>query len=91
MYYHKLEISFHFLNQNSLDGGVASVGAKVTGATIKPWLLNKFISFLAVLGWKSDILRQGLYEKQMHIFSLWRKHVQRFKMTGIKLYEELCS
>ena len=36
-------------------------------------------------------LRQGLYEKKMYIFRLWRKHVQSFKKIGIKLYEELCS
>ena len=41
-------------NQNSTEGGVAPAGAKVTGATIRTWLLNKFISFLAVLSWKSD-------------------------------------
>ena len=28
-------------------------------------------------------LRQGLYEKEMHIFRLWRKHVQSFKKIGI--------
>ena len=42
------------LNQNSAEGGVAPAGAKVTGATTRTWLLNKFISFLAVLSWKSD-------------------------------------
>ena len=41
-------------NQNSAEGYVAPAGAKVTGATIRTWLLNKFISFLAVLSWKSD-------------------------------------
>ena len=34
---------------------------------------------------------QGLYEKQVHIFRLWRKHVQSSKKISIKLYEELCS
>ena len=34
---------------------------------------------------------QGLYEKHMHIFRLWRKHVQSSKKISIKLYEELCS
>ena len=34
---------------------------------------------------------QGLYEKRMHIFRLWRKHVQSSKKISIKLYEELCS
>ena len=74
-------------NQNSAEGGVAPAGAKVTEATIRTWLLNKFISFLTVLSWKRDKkLRQGLYEKQMHI-RLWRS----LKKIGIKLYEELCS
>ena len=39
-------------HKNSADGVVAPAGAKVTGATIRTWLLNKFISFLAVLSWK---------------------------------------
>ena len=34
---------------------------------------------------------QGLYQKHMHNFRLWRKHVQSFEKIGIKLYEELCS
>ena len=34
---------------------------------------------------------QGLYEKHMHIFRLWRKHVQVPKKISIKLYEELCA
>ena len=33
---------------------------------------------------------QGLYEKRMHIFRLWRKHVQNSKKNCIKFYEELC-
>ena len=40
--------SRHFTSyedQNSAEGDVAPVGAKVTGATIRTWLLNKFISF----------------------------------------------
>ena len=36
-------------------------------------------------------IRQGLYEKHVHIFRLWRKHVQSSKKISIKLYEELCS
>ena len=28
---------------------------KITGATIRTWLLNKFISFLAVLSWKTGL------------------------------------
>ena len=34
---------------------------------------------------------QWLYEKHMHIFRLWRKHVQSCKKISVKLYEELCS
>ena len=33
---------------------------------------------------------QVLYERHMHIFRLWRKHVQSSKKISIKLYEELC-
>ena len=55
------------------------------------WLLNKFISFLAVLGWKSEKIKTRIMLKEMHIFRLWRKHVQSFKKIGIKLYEDLCS
>ena len=33
----------------------------------------------------------NLYEKYMHIFRLWRKHVQSYKKISIKLYEELYS
>ena len=36
-------------NKNSAEGVIAPAGAKVTGATIRTWLLNKFISFLAYL------------------------------------------
>ena len=42
-------------NKNSVEGVVAPAGAKVTGATIRMWLLNKFISFLAVLSWKTGL------------------------------------
>ena len=31
-----------------------------------------------------------IYQKHMHIFRLWKKHV-RFNKIGIQLYEELCS
>ena len=34
---------------------------------------------------------QGLYKKHVHIFRLWRKHVQSSKKISTKLYEELCS
>ena len=42
-------------NKNSAEGVIAPAGAKVTGATIRTWLLNKFISFLAVLSWKTGL------------------------------------
>ena len=42
-------------NKNSAEGVIAPAGAKVTGATIRTWLLNKFISFLAVLTWKTGL------------------------------------
>ena len=34
---------------------------------------------------------QGLYEKHVHIFRLWRKNLQSSIRISIKLYEELCS
>ena len=53
----KNEFLFVFLNEykNSAEGVIAPAGAKVTGATIRMWLLNKFISFLAVLTWKTGL------------------------------------
>ena len=42
-------------DKNSAEGVIAPAGAKVTGATIRTWLLNKFISFLAVLTWKTGL------------------------------------
>ena len=45
----------NFYNKNSAEGVIAPAGAKVTGATIRMWLLNKFISFLAVLTWKTGL------------------------------------
>ena len=45
----------HAYNKNSAESVVALAGAKVTGATIRTWLLNKFISFLAVLSWKTGL------------------------------------
>ena len=42
-------------DKNSAEGVIAPAGAKVTGATIRMWLLNKFISFLAVLTWKTGL------------------------------------
>ena len=41
--------------KNSAEGVIAPAGAKVTGATIRTLLLNKFISFLAVLSWKTGL------------------------------------
>ena len=38
-------------DQNSTEGGVAPAGAKVTGATIRMWLLNKlFHSYPCLVG-----------------------------------------
>ena len=42
-------------NKNSAEGVITPAGANVTGATIRMWLLNKFISFLAVLTWKTGL------------------------------------
>ena len=42
-------------DKNSAEGVIAPAGAKVTGATIRMWLLNKFISFLAALTWKTGL------------------------------------
>ena len=42
------------MNKNSAEGVIAPAGAKVTGATIRTWFLNNFISFLAVLTWKTE-------------------------------------
>ena len=47
--------SDYIINKNSGEGVIAPAGAKVTGATIRTWLLNKFISFLAVLTWKTGL------------------------------------
>ena len=44
-----------FIDKNSAEGVIAPAGAKVIGATIRAWLLNKFISFLAVLTWKTGL------------------------------------
>ena len=43
------------IDKNSAEGVIAPAGAKVIGATIRMWLLNKFISFLAVLTWKTGL------------------------------------
>ena len=42
-------VLFSSTHKNSAEGVIAPAGAKVTGASIRMWLLNKFISFLAVL------------------------------------------
>ena len=49
----RLKIYSLLLYKNSAEGVIAPAGAKVRGATIRMWLLNKFISFLAVLSWKT--------------------------------------
>ena len=55
-------------NKNSAEGVVAPAGAKVTGATIRTWLLNKFISFLAVLSWKTGLKNVDIVPSGPHIF-----------------------
>ena len=45
----------HKKNKNSAEGVIAPAGTKVTGASIRMWLLNKFISFLALLTWKTGL------------------------------------
>ena len=48
--------NIHFYkDKNSAEGVIAPAGAKITGASIRMWLLNKFISFLAVLTWKTGL------------------------------------
>ena len=48
----RIHMKYH---KNSAEGVIAPAGAKVTGASIRMWLLNKFISFLAVLTWKTGL------------------------------------
>ena len=53
-----------------MEGVVAPAWAKVTGATIRTWLLNKFISFLAVLNWKTGLKENvDKVPSEAHIFS----------------------
>ena len=59
-----LEIQVIYMNcikndKNSAEGVGAPAGAKITGATIRTWLLNKFISFLAVLSWKTGLKKKS--------------------------------
>ena len=57
------------INKNSAEGGIASAGAKVTGASIRTWLLNKFISFLAVLSWKTGLKENvDIVSNGAHVF-----------------------
>ena len=58
-----------FYNKNSAEGVIAPAGAKVTGATIRMWLLNKFISFLAVLTWKTWLKKSVDKVLMGHIYS----------------------
>ena len=51
----RVSVSLFVTNKNSAEDVVTPAGAKVTGATIRTWLLNKFISFLAVLSWKTGL------------------------------------
>ena len=56
-------------NKNSVEGIITPAGAKVTGATIRMWLLNKFISFLAVLSWKTWLKKTRTKCLVGHIYS----------------------
>ena len=56
-------------NKNSAEGVIEPAGAKVTGATIRMWLLNKFISFLAVLSWKIGLKKMRTKCLVGHIYS----------------------
>ena len=56
-------------NKNSAEGVIAPAGAKVTGATIRMLLLNKFISFLAVLTWKTGLKKMQTKCLVGHIYS----------------------
>ena len=56
-------------DKNSAEGVIAPAGAKVTGATFRRWLLNKFISFLAVLSWKTGLKKnEDKVPSGAHIF-----------------------
>ena len=56
-------------DKKSAEGVIAPAGAKVTGATIRMWLLNKFISFLAVLSWKTGLKKnEDKVPSRAHIF-----------------------
>ena len=56
-------------NKKSAEGVIAPAGAKVTGATIRMWLLNNFISFLAVLSWKTGLKKnEDKVPSGAHIF-----------------------
>ena len=57
------------IDKNSAEGVIAHAGAKVTGATIRMWLLNKFISFLAVLSWKTGLKKMRTKCLVGHIYS----------------------
>ena len=56
-------------DKKSAEGVIAPAGAKVTGATIRMWLLNKFISFLAVLSWKTGLKKMKTKCLVGHIYS----------------------
>ena len=63
-----------YKDKNSKEGVVAPAGAKVTGATIRTWLLNKFISFLAVLSWKmgwKNVDKSAQWDLQHWLFILY--------------------
>ena len=59
----------HKTYKNSPEGVITPAGAKVTGATIRMWLLNKIISFLAVLSWKTGLKKMRTKCLVWHIYS----------------------
>ena len=65
----KSESGVESINKNFAEGVIAPAGAKVTGATIRMWLLNKFISFLAVLSWKTGLKKMRTKFLVGHIYS----------------------
>ena len=65
----KFSMQIYMKNKKSAEGVIAPAGAKVTGATIRMWLLNKFISFLAVLSWKTGLKKnEDKVPRGAHIF-----------------------
>ena len=81
-------------NQNSMEGGIAPARAKVTGATIRMWLLNKFISYLAEkttkiktrIIWKADAHLQTMEKTCAKFQKDWYKIVWGVVLTRYPLF-----